>query len=105
MWGTHPRKFRPVPDEHYRDADLTIGLSGDAWADIFLGRRTLADLVGAGDAEIRKGTLGEATALFDLFDRCEPEKAVLVARTSTIRVEAAPSAGHASERPSQGESP
>jgi len=81
--GLHVRRavaeFLPDPDEHYRDADLTIALSGEAWTGLYLSQTTIADLVGSGAADIRKGSLEQATALFDLFDRYRPEKAVLVA--------------------------
>ncbi len=81
--GLHVRRavaeFLPDPDEHYRDADLTIALSGEAWTGLYLSQTTIADLVGSGAADIRKGSLEQATALFDLFDRYRPERAVLVA--------------------------
>lgn len=38
--GLHVRRavaeFLPDPDEHYRDADLTIALSGEAWTGLYL---------------------------------------------------------------------
>ena len=81
--GLHVRRavaeFLPNPDEHYREADLTIALTGQAWASLYLNQITIAELVADGDAEIRKGSLEQASALFELFDVYRPERAVLVA--------------------------
>jgi alkyl sulfatase BDS1-like metallo-beta-lactamase superfamily hydrolase len=81
--GLHVRRavaeFLPDPDKHYKPADITIGLAGEAWAKLYLSQTTISELVAGGEVEMRKGSLEEAVALFDLFDRYKPEKAVLVA--------------------------
>ena len=81
--GLHVRRavaeFLPTPDEHYRPSDVTIGLSGEAWAGLYLSQATIKDLVAAGKAEVRQGSLEEAAALLELFDKYRPEKALLVA--------------------------
>jgi alkyl sulfatase BDS1-like metallo-beta-lactamase superfamily hydrolase len=80
--GLHIRRavaeFLPTPDEHYKPSDVTIGLSGEAWAGLFLSQTTIEDLVAAGQAEMRQGSVEEATALLELFDKYRPEKALLV---------------------------
>ena len=57
---------------------MTIGLSGEAWAGLYLSEETIKELVAAGKAEVRQGSVEEAAALFELFDKYRPEKAVLV---------------------------
>jgi hypothetical protein len=81
--GLHVRRavaeFLPTPDEHYRPSDVTIGLSGEAWAKLYLSQTTIKDLVATGKAEMRQGTVEEASELFELFDKYRPERALLVA--------------------------
>jgi len=81
--GLHVRRavaeFLPTPDEHYRPSDVTIGLSGEAWAGLYLSQTSIKELVAAGKADVRQGSVKEATALFELFDKYRPEKALLVA--------------------------
>ncbi len=81
--GLHVRRavaeFLPEPDEHYKPADVTVGLSGEAWAALYLSLATIEELVADGKAEVRKGSVEEAVALFELFDKYRPEKALLIA--------------------------
>ena len=81
--GLHVRRavaeFLPEPDEHYKPADVTVGLSGEAWAALYLSLATIEGLVADGKAEMRKGSVEEAVALFELFDKYRPEKALLIA--------------------------
>ena len=81
--GLHVRRavveFLPTPDEHYRPSDVTIGLSGEAWAGLYLNQATIKELVAAGKAEMRQGSVEEAAVLLDLFDKYRPERALLVA--------------------------
>ena len=81
--GLHVRRavaeFLPTPDEHYRPSDVTIGLSGEAWAGLYLSQTSIKELVAAGKADVRQGSVKEAAALFELFDKYRPEKALLVA--------------------------
>ncbi len=81
--GLHVRRavaeFLPDPNSHYRLADVTIALSGEAWARLFLSQATFGELVDGGEIEVRQGTAKEAAALFDIFDKYRPERALLVA--------------------------
>ncbi|UCD30666.1 MAG: hypothetical protein JSV03_06700 [Planctomycetota bacterium] len=81
--GLHVRRavteFLPAPDEHYKPADVTIALTGEAWAKIFLSKATLKELVNSGEIKVTQGSVDEASQLIDLFDRYKPHKAVVVA--------------------------
>ncbi len=81
--GLHVRRavaeFLPDPDSHYRLADVTIALSGEAWARLFLSQAAFGELVDNGEIEVRQGATKEAAALFDIFDKYRPERALLVA--------------------------
>ena len=81
--GLHVRRavaeFLPDPDSHYRLADVTIALSGEAWARLYLSQATFGELVDNGEIEVRQGATKEAAALFDIFDKYRPERALLVA--------------------------
>jgi alkyl sulfatase BDS1-like metallo-beta-lactamase superfamily hydrolase len=80
--GLHVRRavaeFLPDPAEHYRSADVILSLSGEAWAKLYLSTATLEDLVKAGEIEVKRGTVEEASKLLALFDVYKPERAVLV---------------------------
>ena len=81
--GLHVRRavaeFLPNPDEHHKPADVTIELTGEAWAKIYLSQATVNDLAKSGEINVTKGSLEEAGQVIDLFDRYRPEKALLVA--------------------------
>ena len=81
--GLHVRRavaeFLANPDELYKPADVTIKLTGEAWAKIYLSQATVNDLVKSGEIKVTNGSLEEAAKLIDLFDRYRPEKALLVA--------------------------
>jgi len=81
--GLHVRhavaEFLSNPDEHYKPADVTIKLTGEAWAKIYLSQATINELVKSGEIKVTNGSLDEAAQLIDLFDRYKPEKALLVA--------------------------
>ena len=79
--GLHIRRavaeFVADPDEHYRKPDITLAMSGEAWAKIFLSAAAPADLISRGEIEV-SGDAAEAARLIDLFDRYKSEKAVVV---------------------------
>lgn len=79
--GLHVRRaiaeFVAEPDNHYRASDITLAMSGEAWAKIFLSAETPADLISSGEVAV-SGDAAEAARLIDLFDRYEPEQAVVV---------------------------
>ena len=70
-------EFVAAPDSHYRPADVTLALSGDAWARLYLSLASVQDLEAAGEIAI-DGDPAEAARLIDIFDRYDPEKAVVV---------------------------
>ncbi|MBK0398551.1 hypothetical protein H0I76_05075 [Limibaculum sp. M0105] len=70
-------EFVASPDSHYRPADVTIALSGAAWAKLYLSVASVPDLAAAGEIDIT-GDAAEAAHLIDLFDRYVPERAVVV---------------------------
>jgi linear primary-alkylsulfatase len=80
--GLHVRRavaeFLAEPSEHYQPADIVLALSGEAWAKLYLSRATLPDLVESGEVEVRRGTVEQADKVIGLFDRYDPEKAVLI---------------------------
>jgi alkyl sulfatase BDS1-like metallo-beta-lactamase superfamily hydrolase len=79
--GLHIRRavaeFVADPDEHYRKPDITLAMSGEAWAKIFLSAAAPTDLISGGEIEV-SGDAAEAARLIDLFDRYKSEKAVVV---------------------------
>lgn len=81
--GLHVRRavaeYLPSPDDHYKSADVTMALSGAAWARLYLSQASVDELAAEGQLEMRRGSIAEAQALIDLFDRYRPERAVLVA--------------------------
>lgn len=81
--GLHIRRavaeYLDDPDAHYKPADVTLSLSGEAWAKIYLSRATVEELVKSGEVTVKQGTLKDAGHLIGLFDKYRPHKAVLVA--------------------------
>ena len=79
--GLHIRRavaeFIPTPEEHYRKPDITLTLSGDAWAKLYVSLDTPENLIASGEIKVA-GDTGEAARLLDLFDRYVREKAVVV---------------------------
>jgi alkyl sulfatase BDS1-like metallo-beta-lactamase superfamily hydrolase len=81
--GLHIRRavaeYLDDPDEHYKLADVALSLSGEAWAKLYLSQATVKELADSGQLEMKRGTIGEAEHLIEMFDKYRPEKAVLVA--------------------------
>jgi len=79
--GLHVRRavaeYVASPDDHYREPDMTLAMSGETWAQIYLSQATPADLIASGDIEVT-GDAAEAARVIDLFDRYVQEEAVLV---------------------------
>ena len=79
--GLHIRRavaeFVADPDSHYRAPDITLTMSGETWANIFLSATAPAELISGGEIEV-SGDAAEAARLINLFDRYKPEKAVVV---------------------------
>jgi linear primary-alkylsulfatase len=81
--GLHIRRavaeFLDNPYEHYKPADVSMSLSGEAWVKLALSQATVQQLVDSKEITMTKGTAEEADKLVNLFDKYRPEKAVLVA--------------------------
>lgn len=79
--GLHIRRavaeFVASPDDHYRDPDMVLAMSGETWAKIFVSAETPEALITSGEIEV-SGDAAEAALLIDLFDRYIPERAVVV---------------------------
>ena len=70
-------EFVPEPDDYSKDPDITLTMSGEAWASFYLSQATPQELVNSGAVKV-KGDKAEAIRVLDLFDRYDPVKAVVV---------------------------
>ena len=79
--GLHIRRavaeFVPDPDAYQRKPDVTLSMSGQSWASLYLSQAKPEELIESGEIQVR-GDAAEATRLLDLFDRYRPEKAVVI---------------------------
>ena len=79
--GLHIRRavveFVAEPDEYLREPDVTLTMSGDSWAKLYLSQVTPEDQIKNGDLEV-EGDSAEAVRLLNLFDRYSPKKAVVI---------------------------
>jgi alkyl sulfatase BDS1-like metallo-beta-lactamase superfamily hydrolase len=79
--GLHIRRaiaeFISEPDDYARQPDITLALSGESWAGLYLSQATTADMITSGDIKVT-GDPDEAARLIALFDRFEPEQAVVI---------------------------
>ncbi len=79
--GLHIRRavaeFVASPDRHVRRPDITLAMSGETWASLYLSQSTPEELIRSGAIEVT-GDADEAARLINLFDRYAPEKAVVV---------------------------
>jgi len=79
--GLHIRRavaeFVPDPDVYQRKPDVTLSMSGQSWASLYLSQAKPEDLIERGEIQVR-GDAAEAARLIDLFDRYRPEKAVVI---------------------------
>ena len=80
--GLHVRRgvaeFLPEPDKYERKADVRLAMDGATWAKLYLNQADLKSLVDSGAAKVTSGTLAEASALLDLFDKFDPAMNVTV---------------------------
>jgi len=70
--GLHIRRavaeFVAEPDDYIRTPDITVAMSGETWAQLYLSQATPEDLTEGGDMTVT-GDPAEASRLFNLFDR------------------------------------
>ncbi len=86
--GLHIRRvvaeFIAEPDEYIREPDVTIAMSGESWAKLYLSLLTPEDMIKNGDFKV-SGDSAEAARLINLFDRYSPQKAVVIPPTTLIQ--------------------
>jgi alkyl sulfatase BDS1-like metallo-beta-lactamase superfamily hydrolase len=79
--GLHVRRavaeYVASPEDHYREPDMTLAMTGETWAKIYLSGATPEELIASGEIEVT-GDAAEAARVINLFDRYAPEKAVAI---------------------------
>lgn len=79
--GLHVRRavaeFVRSPDKYHRKPDITLAMSGETWAKLYVSQATPEDLIKSGEIKVA-GDAAEAARLINLFDRYVPAKAVVV---------------------------
>jgi len=79
--GLHIRRavaeFVAQPDRYDRKPDVTLAMSGETWAKVYLSQATPEDLIKTGEIKVT-GDSAEAARLIDLFDRYRPERAIAI---------------------------
>jgi alkyl sulfatase BDS1-like metallo-beta-lactamase superfamily hydrolase len=79
--GLHIRRavaeFIAEPDKYLRKPDVTLTMSGETWAKLYMSQVTPEELIKSGDLKTT-GDAAEAARLINLFDRYKPEKAVVI---------------------------
>jgi len=60
------------------DSDIALKLSGEAWAKVCLSAAPIEELSGSGEIDITTGDAAEAARVLSVFDRYDPEQAVVV---------------------------
>jgi alkyl sulfatase BDS1-like metallo-beta-lactamase superfamily hydrolase len=86
--GLHIRRavaeFIAEPDKHSRKSDVTVAMSGETWAKLYLSQATPEDMVKDGSLKVA-GDPAEAARLINLFDRYSPQKAVVIPPATLIQ--------------------
>jgi alkyl sulfatase BDS1-like metallo-beta-lactamase superfamily hydrolase len=86
--GLHVRRavaeFVADPDDHIRKPDLTLAMSGESWAKLYLSQSTPEEMIESGDIKVT-GDAAEAARVINLFDRYSPQKAVVIPPTTLIQ--------------------
>jgi alkyl sulfatase BDS1-like metallo-beta-lactamase superfamily hydrolase len=79
--GLHVRRavaeYLASPEDHYREPDMTLAMTGETWAKVYLSQETPDNLIKGGDIKVT-GDAAEAARVIDLFDRYVQEEAVVV---------------------------
>jgi len=79
--GLHIRRavaeFVAEPSKYLRKPDVSVAMSGETWAKLYVSQVTPEDLIKSGDIKVT-GDGAEAARLINLFDRYSPGKAVVV---------------------------
>jgi len=87
--GLHVRRavaeFIEDPDAYPRDADIVLKLSPEAWAKVYLSAAPVDDLIAGGEITVASGDPIEAAEVLNVFDRHDPERAVVVPPGSLVQ--------------------
>jgi alkyl sulfatase BDS1-like metallo-beta-lactamase superfamily hydrolase len=87
--GLHVRRavaeFIDDPDAYPRDPDIVLELSPEAWAKVYLSAEPVDALIEAGDITVAGGDAAEAARVLDVFDRYDPEQAVVVPPSTLVQ--------------------
>jgi alkyl sulfatase BDS1-like metallo-beta-lactamase superfamily hydrolase len=79
--GLHVRRavaeYVPEPDKYPRKPDIVLSMSPETWVKVYLSRAMPEDLIKNGDIKVT-GDGAEAARVINLFDRYQPEKAVVI---------------------------
>jgi alkyl sulfatase BDS1-like metallo-beta-lactamase superfamily hydrolase len=86
--GLHIRRavaeFVATPDKHTRKPDVTVAMSGENWAKLYLSRATPEDMIKNGNLKVT-GDPAEAARLINIFDRYSPQKAVVIPPATLVQ--------------------
>jgi alkyl sulfatase BDS1-like metallo-beta-lactamase superfamily hydrolase len=86
--GLHIRRavaeFVAEPGKHNRKPDVTVAMSGESWAKLYLSEVTPEDMIKDGSLKVT-GDSEDAARLINLFDRYSPQKAVVIPPTILIQ--------------------
>jgi hypothetical protein len=84
--GLHVRsgvaEFVPDVTKHFREPDISIHMSMEAWAGYFVGDITLGDLLERKDVKV--SSKGRVKDFFLLFDQVHPSKAALIPASAML---------------------
>ena len=87
--GLHVRRavaeFIDDPAAYPRDPDIVLKLSPEAWAKVYLSAAPLDELIGGEEIEVTQGDAAEAARVLGLFDRYDPERAVVVPPSTLVQ--------------------
>jgi len=87
--GLHVRRavaeFIADPAAYPREPDIVLKLSAEAWAKVYLSAAPLDALIGGGEIDVTTGDAAEAARVLNLFDRYDPERAVVVPPTTLVQ--------------------
>ena len=87
--GMHLRRavaeFIADPAAYPRKPDIVMQLSGEAWAKVYLSAQPIDDLIKSGNIEVTTGDAAEAARVLTLFDRYDPERAVVIPPASLVQ--------------------
>ncbi len=83
--GLHVRRavaeFIENLETYPSEPDQVLKLSGEAWAKVYLSAEPIQSLIENGEIKLTKGDAREVVRVLELFDRYDPESAVIIPST------------------------